>query len=1232
MLRPPGAPGSCRASTGDGLGIVGLLGESAKHSLAPLDDLHPGCRLEEDLHLGRREAIVTPPNCVLPPPRRPRATPSTTATQRGVPLCPSLAASTPDCSPASTPATKVIRFLPGQLVADRRVSIGSATGQRSRRGSFTPASSCVSRVNWRLPATPESRLSPDEAVARLQRFSRLLLERRRQRFARRARSLSEELWQVHRSAFLAQAQAYSLLGWLEAHRRWGPLASLALRGQGQGGHMEGPLQGLAIERSLDPPIADPSRLVLQVLLHIFRRNCIAYREWRHRRDTEEEESLKQYAFASLKAPSQGSVMQTSANALDLLLSRWCFDGGVLWQQEIITAPSPTAAAADALWPSSPSGRPAALVSSAAPRASAVPQWQVRAPDEEDEEADETYGQRYRRGTALGGLERFVTEQEWHTFDYKMRRNCGGLLHVAVNEKQEAAAELLLLGQADPNAKYVSIVHARTLYAHTMHIAAGRGALGIMRLLITFRARVNEPSTIAVSRTDPTQRPHYTPLHEAVWFDRRDATSLLLECRADVGARNELGETPLHTVGRRLDSECLDALLLARGNLEDTCTLSTTCSLTGRPAYEVLKPLQYAVRYGLLAGDKLPLLAKEPLDFRDLLMVAQSCTEETTTKFLRMRQRGDADVEGVAELLSYSPVICVNYLEKVFLNRPSEQDHLRHPLPPRADLTDRFGSVEIRCEYQPTKVWEYDVTSEHWSVPAWHHKLCKPPSRRRSGRLLGSSRGGAPAWGQDIAVEVQVLSLPGVLDLRIMHGLSEMHPCYLHIFAEKVVQGIVSCAWHHLVGRAVAIDLLVQGCVLGALMAVVACTEGEASVAQVLRWCWPVIAAGFARELVYDLGQLSARGLLFGRASMLKLDALVSSLDTLLLGWFALQTCGATHLPSNKSALAFATLSRWARITYSLRTFEHFEMIVPILQSFLPLKGMMFVASLIFAGFASAILAIRGNKTMYEVFGDVFSALIVTDGSPYDRLFEIASRESGVAGEVLIFSAVIIWLYCVSNLVTSTYSNVYDKKQGDAKLLFLKARAEISLQFMLRPAFRSWLGSAQVAFLACSGAVVMAGAAVFLAAGENGRQRLHAWPQSVSPVAGHLLWATVLALLVIVIEARQLGRNWHPVGQSDCLDFHLWLCVRRDFSAAKLTGKGPDSEEAVDVIRSRLEELSMQFASFRVGGVAAASGASASGASAGADSGTAAVGGAGGSGGLCAGPVPPPLPRSRSLGK
>jgi uncharacterized protein len=67
----------------------------------------------------------------------------------------------------------------------------------------------------------------------------------------------------------------------------------------------------------------------------------------------------------------------------------------------------------------------------------------------------------------------------------------------------------------------------------IHVAATRGSIEEMTVLVAYGACVNDPGAHK-----------YTPLHDAVEQGKIDAVKWLLENGADKNAKNENGETPI----------------------------------------------------------------------------------------------------------------------------------------------------------------------------------------------------------------------------------------------------------------------------------------------------------------------------------------------------------------------------------------------------------------------------------------------------------------------------------------------------------------------------------------------------------------------------------------------------------------------------------------------------------------------------------------------------------------
>ncbi|MEA2988063.1 MAG: hypothetical protein QOG83_774 [Alphaproteobacteria bacterium] len=114
---------------------------------------------------------------------------------------------------------------------------------------------------------------------------------------------------------------------------------------------------------------------------------------------------------------------------------------------------------------------------------------------------------------------------------RVAKIAGTPLHIAASRGNIAMVELLLTNKAD--------VNAGTFDGTPLHVAAMNGQLAVVELLIANKAEINNTA----------KHGQETPLHLAASFGDIAVAQVLLAHGADINAKNLWGDTPLHHVGR-----------------------------------------------------------------------------------------------------------------------------------------------------------------------------------------------------------------------------------------------------------------------------------------------------------------------------------------------------------------------------------------------------------------------------------------------------------------------------------------------------------------------------------------------------------------------------------------------------------------------------------------------------------------------------------------------------------
>ena len=276
---------------------------------------------------------------------------------------------------------------------------------------------------------------------------------------------------------------------------------------------------------------------------------------------------------------------------------------------------------------------------------------------------------------------------------------------AARQGDVPAVRALLEAGADPNV-------ARGDGLTALHIAAGRGNLDIVRLLMGAEARVDATTRLGA----------YTPLHLASQGGHLAVAEELLDGGADPAARTTTtGVTPLHLAAKAVDGEGLVQLLLERGAPPDA-----------REASAGQTPLMFAaaedraasVRALLKAGAD-PGIRTEVIDVLERLAIdreAEAALREARTQIRRSVPGGTSRALTAAE--EQQAILA----QREFLRSESEIEKLLEAFEPeQLNGTGRFyeGGPEFVSMPVETLVGKTGgMTALHHAARAGHMEAAK----------------------------------------------------------------------------------------------------------------------------------------------------------------------------------------------------------------------------------------------------------------------------------------------------------------------------------------------------------------------------------------------------------------------------------------------------------------------------------------------------------------------------
>eukprot|EP00929_Paragymnodinium_shiwhaense_P047261 TRINITY_DN23969_c0_g1_i3.p1 TRINITY_DN23969_c0_g1~~TRINITY_DN23969_c0_g1_i3.p1 ORF type:complete len:1496 (-),score=327.42 TRINITY_DN23969_c0_g1_i3:91-4578(-) len=707
----------------------------------------------------------------------------------------------------------------------------------------------------------------------------------------------------------------------------------------------------------------------------------------------------------------------------------------------------------------------------------------------------------------------------------------------------------------------------------LHLAAGCGNAGAISALVEAKADVDAKCRLrhwtATAVATPASQlsdgakwmEHYTPLHEATFFQSVSAVDCLLSLKADTNSKNAHGSTPLHVAAKQGDATIAKRLLEGRADplATDHSSLQST-------------PLTVAVDHGRFPQRALHLLARK--SFEDLLLVARLCpaaasellaacaesdapapgqfsstivvsgerteepfdradTGEASQTSVRTGQRSKLSrkrsfrtlllqdhaseaIERWVRLMGVAPAAGKAMLEALTTS-PEERDKTHHPLPTRTRLP---RGVAMRCLYTDTKIWEYYPEAKE-QTPSWHNDFAPASSAETAGP------------DELVSVKVQLVRLPNIICPSILQAFAATRDG--EVFETLAAQAIIEAAWTGLVRRFYFKILAGRMIEMAALVAFVAAPSDDR-----VRWtCWGILLMTSHRDFLYEVYEM------IGYVSTLRQsDAYFHNprnfLDILticLLVAMLYRSHSDARLDKHPEQVAVLVLSRWVRLIFTFRAFPWVgQKIFPLICAFDSLRGILLVTMFVFAGFLHASAALDVDTMPPRLLGvclGAFRMLFMGDGDGIDTVLSLG--ESGSAGSLpaQVFFALASALFCICmlNLFIAVLGEAYDLAREQSEANLLRERAAICLQCLLQPAWLPFGGRCRF------GCRPLHMAMVILCFGFAGYAAILELSHFAS--SGAVAASIYLLVCVCFADAWLLQRPW----SRDDSPKYLWICSR-----------------------------------------------------------------------------------------
>lgn len=761
----------------------------------------------------------------------------------------------------------------------------------------------------------------------------------------------------------------------------------------------------------------------------------------------------------------------------------------------------------------------------------------------------------------------MMDTDEHSLVYKGRPVRCQAIHVAAYAAHpqrakdfEAIVEELLSRRANVNAKAYITVDKHTRELEAIHVAAGAGNTEIVRILLK-----NKASPDAEAKYDG--KLHYTPIHDAAWFNRVDTIMVLLEKRAKIDAKNKDGDTALHLAAGQghvavvegllygLDSGGAGGPVVRRGGQKEAQHLLKVTNSAGQVPLDLavakcrfpLKALHYftdalekadRVQAFLKVAPECPSAAPallrmgrprhagkgqsssqeeekvhQPLN--SLGIWSEPICEEWRQSLRFGAQEGSITVAVLAMLVENAPKAALDLIDCITAE-PEVENREHHPLPVRARIPGSQIDVKLSSTYVQDLRWEWNV--KKGSGKPWHDSLA-PHDARHGSEVL-----------------IRVVHLRGLMNRRLVHALActKTH----HLFTNVTIHALIQLMWSQFFSTFV-IDILAEALVTMVISYWVWISQAPPSAGgSCTLWCL-IAAVGIlecACWVCSCTSCLSSLGYLQLYYWLCRSwHKLLIGLVTLLLAISTTDSLQPTS--SGNTLLAWASLLHWLLLLYDLRAFEWTgRRLLPIMHSVIPITGMLVIMFFVGVGFLHAFWSLDPSTvslvSVFNVDIILFTGNTWFTSNDLDRM----PNEQRVWTVLFSMMAIFVFLTVTINVFIAVLSDVYAREEGMMTITFLMERCRICSSYFLRPKLRIdcvlrtwkrldalWKGRLQIpcALLVLAG--VFGITALLIVLSTNGR--LSPW----CPAA--FISGAVLFLQSLQADVR--SRQWDT--------HHLWFC-------------------------------------------------------------------------------------------
>lgn len=472
--------------------------------------------------------------------------------------------------------------------------------------------------------------------------------------------------------------------------------------------------------------------------------------------------------------------------------------------------------------------------------------------------------------------------------------------------------------------------------------------------------------------------------------------------------------------------------------------------------------------------------------------------------------GFTPLDGIAELIEIAPTTAIKMLDGLLLTEPDTEDPHVHPLPHRANMNYKhraqgigwsatifdLPNLSVQTTYQPDcnidrnshfDTDKDDVIHQEWPCwlrqqKTWHGVLAPKASCTRASLVgpagfeksfadqMGSSSAATRLKYQqgDRDVCIKVLLVANILDVRILQALTNVG--WSEIFAEKVVQAILSAGYENFCFRPITASLIQETVLFAAFLSwSFGCFSWQPK-----KTPWAVIFAIFVNESItmawWMRGHFSHNWTL--KQFFLHPMTSFRLFQLYLLWWLLWRTFfgydldhtwrNDEDLGDNKRTFERSLLGANLLLQCFLFIFlakgasprlEFGRHLLAILHSFLRLGVIFTVLFLVFASFTSAYLVMGSRLPLRALIEKVYRGLFLADGEGLD-VMEGGSRHGELQPNNLdtyltLLSTFIVTI-CLLNVSIAVFTMEYEAAIKESWLHFWRWRARLCTEVLLCP--------------------------------------------------------------------------------------------------------------------------------------------------------------------------------------